>query len=165
MFERGESGHTTRLLFEPVVHIPLLISSPGQTERKDIHVPTTAIDVLPTVSTWSGLDKPDWAQGQVLAGQGGEEDPARSIFIFDSQSDAVFGVYKHYSLALIKNGFKIVRYKYQKYLQTELYDLTNDPEETKDLYAQQPAGAAGMEAELVAKLKEIGAELELSAKE
>ena len=165
MFERGESGHTTRLLFEPVVHIPLLISSPGQTERKDIHVPTTAIDVLPTVSTWSGLDKPDWAQGQVLAGQGGEEDPARSIFIFDSQSDAVFGVYKHYSLALIKNGFKMVRYKYQKYLQTELYDLTNDPEETKDLYAQQPAGAAGMEAELVAKLKEIGAELELSAKE
>ena len=37
LFERGHRGHNTPLLFEPLLRVPLVISSPGQEERKDIH--------------------------------------------------------------------------------------------------------------------------------
>ena len=48
-FERGEQGHATPLLYDPVVHVPLLISMPGQNKRNDIYEPTNSIDVLPTL--------------------------------------------------------------------------------------------------------------------
>ena len=48
-FERGEQGHVTPLLFEAITHVPLLISTPGQRERRDIHVLTSNIDLLPTL--------------------------------------------------------------------------------------------------------------------
>ncbi len=37
MLERGDVAHTTPLLYEPVVNIPLLISAPGQKTRQDIY--------------------------------------------------------------------------------------------------------------------------------
>ncbi len=73
MFERGTHGHSTPLLYEPVIRVPLLISSPGQLERKDIHTLTSNVDILPTLAHISGLPVPDWAEGEVLPGLGGED--------------------------------------------------------------------------------------------
>jgi len=49
MFERGDVGHDSRLLYEPLIRIPLVISKPGQQDREDISTPTNTIDLLPTL--------------------------------------------------------------------------------------------------------------------
>jgi hypothetical protein len=58
-FERGEFGHGTALLYDPVIHIPLLISSPGQKERLDVFSPTSSVDILPTLLSIGGQKIPD----------------------------------------------------------------------------------------------------------
>jgi len=59
-FERGVEGHITKLLYEPVMHIPLLVSAPGQTKRRDIYTPTSNVDILPTLLNATGRPVPDW---------------------------------------------------------------------------------------------------------
>jgi arylsulfatase A-like enzyme len=70
MFERGEIAHSTPLLYDPVIHIPLLISAPGQASRQDIHAPTNAVDILPTLASLAGKPIPEWCEGKPLPGKG-----------------------------------------------------------------------------------------------
>ena len=68
--ERGENGHNTFLLYDSVIHIPLLISAARQTERQDFHSLTSNIDLLQTLLNIAGKDIPSSLEGsfcQVLA--------------------------------------------------------------------------------------------------
>ena len=49
MFERGIEAHSTPVLYEPVIRVPLMIFEPGRNTRTDVYMPTSAIDVLPTL--------------------------------------------------------------------------------------------------------------------
>jgi arylsulfatase A-like enzyme len=89
-FERGVHGHSTRLLFEPVIRVPLLISVPGQRERKDISMLTSNIDLLPTMMHIAGLPIPDWCEGQVLPGLGGDETPDRSAYVVEAKKNPAY---------------------------------------------------------------------------
>ncbi len=66
LFERGASGHSTPLVFEPLIRIPLLISAPGQSQRQDVHALTSNVDLLPSLLQIAGLPLPDWCEGQPL---------------------------------------------------------------------------------------------------
>ena len=79
MFERGEIGHWTQLIYDANIHVPLIIHAPGQTERKDVHAYTSSLDVMPTIARLTGNPIPDWAEGQLLPEFGGEVDSNRSI--------------------------------------------------------------------------------------
>jgi hypothetical protein len=48
-----------------------------------------------------------------------------------------------------------VYYRYAELEKFEYYDLANDPEELRDLYASQPALAVEMKDELLQKLSEV----------
>jgi membrane-anchored protein YejM (alkaline phosphatase superfamily) len=74
LFERGEQGHASALMYAPVTHIPLLISEPGRQARSDFHSLTSNLDLLPTVLQIAGRKIPDWAEGRLLPGFGGAED-------------------------------------------------------------------------------------------
>ncbi len=50
IYERGVFGHTNEYLYEPLIHVPLIISSPGQNSQVDIHSPTSSVDLVPTSS-------------------------------------------------------------------------------------------------------------------
>lgn len=159
MFERGESGHPDKLLFQPMVRIPLIISTPGQNKRIDITAPTASIDILPTIGKITGQTAPDWADGLLLPGLGGVDDPERSIFMFDSQINPAFGKFTNYSIAMVKNGLKLIRFKYTKYDAYELYNIKKDPEELTDLMADPTVDVQPLKAELEAKITEIGGEI------
>ena len=58
MFERGISGHGSRVLYQPVVRIPLMIFEPGQQMGADIYEYTSAVDVLPTLAHLTGQETP-----------------------------------------------------------------------------------------------------------
>ena len=97
MFERGVSGHTTPLIFNPLVHVPLVISTPGQTERVDVHANTSCTDILPTLAHLTGNPVPGWVEGELLPGLGGEENRQRGVYVVDAKENSAFAPLSQYS--------------------------------------------------------------------
>ncbi|RPI86565.1 MAG: DUF229 domain-containing protein, partial [Chloroflexi bacterium] len=151
MIERGVHGHVTPLLYEPVIHIPLLISAPGRASRQDIYSPSVNIDLLPTLLQLAGIDIPDWCAGQVLQPFSARQDQQRSIFSMDAKTNSAFGPLKRATVVLRKGAFKLIAYHgYQGFEEAyELYDIENDPEELQDLSAAEPAEFGRMKEELL----------------
>ena len=130
LFERGVHGHSTPLLYDPVIHIPLIVSAPGQRVRRDIYAHTSSVDLVPTLLKAAGREIPDWCEGQLLPGLGGYEDAERSIFAIEAKKNSAFVPISTATVAMFKEKYKIIHYLgYSGYNDVwELYDLENDPE-------------------------------------
>jgi arylsulfatase A-like enzyme len=154
MFERGVYGHDTPLLYDPVIHIPLLVCAPGQSTRTDIHMPTSNADLLPTLLSLAGRDIPADVEGILLPGLGGTEDAARPVFSMEAKESSSFQPFTRASFSITKGAKKLIYYKgYEKYPEAfELYDLQEDIQEKNDLYAQDTTTAASMKEELLDNL-------------
>lgn len=150
MLERGVEGHITRLIYEPIVHIPLLISIPDMQVRRDVFTPTNSIDVLPSLLHLTGLAVPEWIQGQLLPGVGGQEDRARSSFMVDAKDNPAYAPLKAATIALRVDQYKLIYYTgYESEDSYELYDLESDYEELNDLYPSLPAVLNPLKEELI----------------
>lgn len=153
IFERGEKAHASVLLYEPLVHIPLMISSPGQRDRREVHSPTHAVDLLPTIAQIAGKQIPAWSEGKVLPGLGGLEEQGRSIFMVEAKYNPAFNPLKKATLVMQKDEQKLIYYTgYEGQDSFELYDLNADAEELEDLYPTQPAAAKILREELLDSL-------------
>jgi arylsulfatase A-like enzyme len=156
MFERSELGHFTPLMYDPVMHVPLIISTPGLSSgRQDIYTQTSGVDLLPTFAHLTGNPIPDWAEGKILPKLGGEDNPGRSVYTVDAKRNTSFAPLTRMSIALTRNDHRLAYYRYPELEKFEFYDLANDPEELQDLYASQPALALQMKTELLEKLAEV----------
>ena len=157
IYERGVIGHMNEYLYEPLVRIPLVISSPGQTSQVDVHMPTSSIDVLPTLLSLTGRSVPDACEGILLPGLGGKDDAQRSIFSIDTKATHVKGQIRNATVSLRKGQYKLIAYLgYEGFEDRfELYDLQNDPEEMHDLPAVKPETFLDMRHELQEKMSEI----------
>lgn len=155
MFERGEKAHSTALLYDPVVHIPLLISAPGQNARQDVYNPTSAVDLLPTLTQLAGKPIPDWCEGIPLPGLGAEADDERSLFVVEAKRNSAFLPLTRTTVAMRKGNYKLIYYTgYEADDSFELYDLGGDIEELDDLYPSQPAIVRQLKEELLESLFE-----------
>ncbi len=144
MFERGIFGHGSKVLYEPVIRIPLLIFEPGRTEGVDVYEPTSAVDVLPTLAQVTGQKPPAWSEGRVLP-----------PFMPDSPSSSVFAVQAidsdptkpltQGSVSLVRENYKLHYYfGYDENNREDivrLFDIESDPEELTDL-SQTKKGTA-----------------------
>jgi arylsulfatase A-like enzyme len=162
MFERGIWGHWTETLYEELTRIPLIIHAPGQQERRDVHTPTSAVDVLPTLLHFAGRPIPDWCEGRVLPPyQTPDEatDAERSVFVVDGKFNAKRGPLQIGTVAMIKGPYKLIHYFGYKNIPQpyEMYNLQKDPEELNDIYATSPL-AADLREELAAKLRQVNRE-------
>ena len=155
MFERGISGHTTPLIFDPLIHVPLLVSLPGQKTREDIFSNTSSLDLLPTIAHICGHAIPSWAQGELLPGFGAQATGKRSIFTLDAKDTSAFNPLTSYSLSLTKGGYRLTHYNYPQYQGFEFYDLENDPAELNDLYPSRPAESRNIQQELLDTINDI----------
>lgn len=151
LFERGDSGHATPLLFERIIKIPLLISTPGQTKRRDFFTPTSNTDILPTLAGIAGRPIPSGLDGRALPGLGGVEEDERAVFSVEAKSSYAFQPLHAVTISMIKGSMKLIYYKgYEKYSDVfELYDLHDDIEEKKNLWPEPPAAASRMKEELL----------------
>ena len=140
-FERGVSGHSTPLLFEPGIRVPLVVHAPGQRTRQDMQPLTSNVDLLPTLAQIAGQPLPEWCEGDPLPSLGGAEDPEREVFVVEAKANPAFGPLRKASLALLRGQYKLVHYLGYKYYSDnyEFYDLANDPEELRNLYPDHPA--------------------------
>ena len=149
-FERGDIGHFTRLIFDPLIHVPLFVSMPGQTGRQDIYSRTSNVDLLPTLAHLTGNPVPNWAEGTILPGLGGVGEQNRSIFVLDAKQNSSFEPLTQYSASLTKGDYRLTYYVYPPKIQRfELYNLAEDPEELSNLFSKAGSVAKPMQDELL----------------
>jgi len=152
MFERGESGHITPLIYDPIIHIPLIVSRPGQTQRKDVYMNTSNVDLLPTIAHITGHPVPATVEGELLPGLGGAENPTRGVFAMDAKINSSFSSLQKFSLSLTRERYRLTHYHYDHYDNFEFYDLESDPEEVNNLFSSKPSVAIDMQTELMDRL-------------
>ena len=155
LFERGDIAHSTQLLADAVVHVPLLISLPGQSRRTDVHAFTSSVDLLPTIASLVGAPPPAWTEGRLLPGLGGEADPNRAVYSIDAKTASAFSAISQFSISITKQNHRLIHYQYPYYSGFEFYNMEDDPEEMNDLYPSEPALAKQMKEELLQKIEEF----------
>jgi len=163
LFERGVHGHTTALMYDPVLHVPLLISTPGQGSRNDIYAPTNSVDVLPTLLHMANQAIPEWCEGTLLPGLGGEYDLNRGTFSIEAKLNSAFAPLKTATIAMRKGPYKLIHYmgyKGQYADAYEMYNLEEDLEEMHDLYTSEPSIAGQLRSELLGALNKSNSQFE-----
>jgi arylsulfatase A-like enzyme len=157
LFERGIWGHITPVLYEPIVHIPLIIYQPGGRPHHDVYEYTSSIDLLPTLRNIYGLPIPDWCEGQVLPLS--EKSPAigeRGIYAMDSKESSRHAPITDGTFMVIREDYKLVHYMGSIETPTdELYNLANDPEEMDNLIEIESSRADDLRQQLTYKLAEV----------
>jgi arylsulfatase A-like enzyme len=146
--EHGQLGHIARMLYEPVLHVPLVVKFPGATPpHGESPAPVQLVDIAPTVVAVTGAKLPDGVQGepllQVTHASVAEEDinPFLVARYGDGYNRAIRVVYDgSYKLITTSRG------------QQMLFDLNEDPGETRDLSRDQPERVALLRQRLEAAL-------------
>ncbi len=147
--EKGEWGHGV-FLYEPAVHVPLLIYSDGRLPAgKVVDSRVRLIDIFPTVLDILGIPAPEGIQGQSLLPyiQGRRQDDLE-VYLESFYPRENFG---WAALTGLVSGL----WKYIEAPTRELYNLPADPGESDNLAASDGrADADGLKARLGAILKE-----------
>ncbi|HEV2856678.1 MAG TPA: sulfatase-like hydrolase/transferase [Thermoanaerobaculia bacterium] len=147
----GEHGEITHglLLYEPTIHVPLLVRAPGRLEPRVVDTPVSLVDLAPTLAGLLGRSLPA-PVGRTLDGRdlskallAGNDPPAGEVYA-ESQYPAIFGW----------SPLAALRRRDLKYISApdpELYDLRRDPGETSNLRdAERARGFAARVAEIEA---------------
>lgn len=162
MFERGIRGHFTAAMHEPLLRIPLLIFDPDLSGRIDIHSPTSAIDVLPTLLHLANKPVPDWIEGQLLRPyQSGPPKLNRRIFSVEAKHNSPSKPLERATIAMLRWPYKIIySIGYEEirgglgndveYI--EIYNVELDPEELFNLAESDKALTEDLRTEVVAYL-------------
>ncbi len=124
--EHNESTHSL-LIYNATQHVPLIVKYPNQqfagTRIKNW---VGLVDILPTVLSHLNIAPPEDIQGHVLATNNEQNNPDRELYLetLSPRFSRGWGEQR----GIIKNNFKYI-YGPQK----ELYNLTDDPREVKNI--------------------------------
>jgi arylsulfatase A-like enzyme len=137
---RGGKGS----LYEGGVRTPTIFNWPGKLEPRVVDEPLHMVDIMPTALALAGgtanpADKPLDGKNIWATVAEGRASPHDDILV---DVEAFRG-------AIIKGRWKLVKIALLPG-KTELFDLTADPGETKDVAAQNPAVVRDLEARLIA---------------
>jgi arylsulfatase A-like enzyme len=160
LFERGIRGHVTMTLFDPLIHVPLLISKPGQQKRVDVYDHTSAVDLLPTLMHATGQPIPEWCEGEVLPTFSEAQPIAnRPIYAMEAKSNPKQAPLTKATLVLIKGQYKLIHYFGHRPNNPEgvyeLFDIENDPEELVNLYQPEFPAAKELMEEMADKVRQV----------
>ena len=131
----GERGYAGKWLpHEPSLRVPLLIYDPRRPEYAGLRPEAMAlnIDIAPTLIDLAGLSVPEEMQGRSLISLLTGEVPS------DWRTDFFVEHLMEHKQIVKHEGVRGLRFKYARYFQLdpvyeELYDLENDPLETRNL--------------------------------
>src|SRR5581483_5236577 len=138
--EHGQVGHIGRMLFEPVLHVPLVVKLPGAAHATGVvEKPVQLVDVLPTVVEVAGATRPDGVQGEPLlevthASLAEEEINPFLVSRYGEVYDRGVRVFYDgdYKLISTTRGERM------------LFDLAHDPDETTNLAERDPDRTAAL---------------------
>ncbi len=148
--EHGEITHSY-FVYQSTLHVPLVIRAPGCGKGLRVDGNVSLVDIVPTVLDLVGLERPARLQGVSLrsALEGGAgPDGNRSLYA-ESMEAATFACSPLH--CIVEGGWKYILTR-----RPELYDLSQDPGETKDLAGQQPEVAQRLRARLESLFNTLG---------
>jgi arylsulfatase A-like enzyme len=149
-FANGYGGHGGPGLYDSVVHVPLIIRLPHQTDALRMTAPVEQIDIAPTLAALAGLTPPASWEGQSLLPLWHEDQtaanvPSRTVFTMNFEENSDSAALTTGALAVVQGSWKLIRYLGPLHypnmppLQDELYDLSSDPGETTNRAADSTA--------------------------
>jgi arylsulfatase A-like enzyme/Tfp pilus assembly protein PilF len=140
----GEHGEMTHGIFayETTLHVPLILFQPSLLGARVVPELVRHVDLLPTVLDALGLPRPEGLVGRsLLPLASGHDDPAAPSY-FEALSAAA-----NRGWAPLQ-GVLRDKYKFIDLPLPELYDLSTDPGETRNLVASTPKVLDDMKAQL-----------------
>ncbi len=156
MHDRGVNGHSTMLLSEPLLHVPLIISFPQLTAPRVENQLTSSVDLFPTLCHLAGLQPPDWSEGTLLPGIANADVPLRPKYAFHAERSTITRPISQFSAAIFKDGLKFIRYQYPNYQSVEAYNLLEDPNEDRNIYSETDKTLLKINSTLSQKLTDAG---------
>jgi arylsulfatase A-like enzyme len=110
-FEGGMYQHGSPHLTRPVIHVPLIIKTPGQQQGREVAVTADQTALAPTILELAGLQKPNWMHGQSLLQwlnhneRGQREGLAFSQYF---EENTIFEPVRHGSVGVIDGQYEYV---------------------------------------------------------
>jgi arylsulfatase A-like enzyme len=159
-FHHGYGGHQGPALYEELIHIPLIVKLPGQTQAVRSDVPAEQIDVAPTLTALAGLAAPAIWEGHALLPTLTSERP---VFSMDFEQNPRWAPLTIGTVAVREGRWKLIHYMGAlSYPQMpdprdEIYDLQADPQERRNLASQPPAQMQHLRALIAEQLALHGA--------
>ena len=143
--EHGEPTHAFTI-YDATQRVPLLMAGPGVPAGRVVPSLARLADVMPTVLALAGQPAPPAATGRSLlpALRGEPEGEAREAWVETLATQLELG----WSPLL---GVRTATHKYVRAPRPELYALADDPGETQNVAAEQPALAAELDALVTAR--------------
>ena len=155
-FEGGVYQHSSPYLTRPVIHIPLVIRTPGQQVGRSVSVTADQTSLAPTILDLAGVPKPASMRGPslvpLLAGDSPSQD-AGVAFCQYFESNSVYKPLRHGTVGVISG-----EYQYVVYLDTqkgELRPLSEAQVWNLDRSAENPERAKALRAVLNARFPEL----------
>jgi arylsulfatase A-like enzyme len=146
--EHGQMGHIGRMMYEGLLHVPLVVKFPGADRPRGVATaPVQLVDVLPTVLTRAGAPIPPGVQGGVLPDVSRPSVAEEEInpFLVQHYGD----VYDRSMRVVYDGAWKLITTSRGEQM---LFDLGADPGETTNLAAREPERVSAMRAQLAAVL-------------
>ncbi len=141
--EHDESTHGL-LIYDSTLRVPWIIRPAGGFEPgvERVRQAFSLIDVMPTVLQLLGLEVPPGIEGRsALRSLTGREERPRGLYAESLMAQLQFGWSP-------LRSWRTDRYKFIEAPRPELYDLQQDPGETRNLYSEDQALAARLRQEL-----------------
>lgn len=150
---RFDHGFT---LYDEQIHIPLVLKLPGQTAGRVLADRVSSIDVMPTILDVLGVAVPantrQRLRGTSLMPLTRGEGQSRDVF-----SETDYRQYTYERSVIAPDGWKLIYTLESK--TRELFDLTADPGETRNLAATEPQRADELQRRLFGHFRSIGHDL------
>ena len=149
-FANGYGGHGGPGLYDSIVHVPLIVKLPHQTDALRMTAPVEQIDIAPTLAALAGVAPPASWEGQSLLPLWHEDQtaanaPSRTVFTMNFEENSGTAALTTGALAVVQGPWKLIHYLGRLHypnmppLPDELYDLAGDPGETTNRAADSPA--------------------------
>jgi arylsulfatase A-like enzyme len=158
-FHHRYGAHAGPMLYEDLIHVPLLIKEPGQTAGKIVETQAEQIDLMPTLLDLAGVPVEGPIEGRSLRPAMNGEEMVGPVFSMNFEQNPRYKPLTTGSIAMIAGRWKYVRYLGQlrgplfPKLTDSLYDLRADPDENSNLASVETAVAAQMRSAIDEQLR------------
>ena len=127
--------------YDHSVRVPLIFSGPGVPKGVKTDALCYLLDIFPTLCDLAEIDRPDSVEGtSLLPAMTRPETAVR---------ESLFYAFESTQRALYRDGCKLIEYVVDgRNNMTQLFDVANDPWETRNLAPEHPEKAAAMRREL-----------------
>ncbi|RJQ18467.1 MAG: DUF4976 domain-containing protein [Nitrospiraceae bacterium] len=153
IFSHGYLGHSGPHLYEELVHIPLVIKTPGEKNGAVINVPVEQTDIAPTILELANIPVPSWMEGSSLFpltnGETRQSLPVFSMQLISNPAIEYQQITKG-TFAVWEGNYKLIHYLEDN--KSLLFNLKTDPNETQNIFDEQPEIARRLKSLLDDKL-------------